>query len=116
MKQILFILFLDVFHWDCLNQYALKMPPNTAPAGYSCPTCKHGIFPASNLMSPVAESLRQVLKTVNWARAGLGLPLVSTMYFSLLTIAIVNCFLNVVFQSFAGSVTCQYGKIVLRPF
>ncbi|XP_029633318.1 zinc finger protein-like 1 [Octopus sinensis] len=66
----------DVFHWDCLNQYALKMPPNTAPAGYSCPTCKHGIFPASNLMSPVAESLRQVLKTVNWARAGLGLPLI----------------------------------------
>ncbi|GAB1599678.1 zinc finger protein-like 1 [Argonauta hians] len=66
----------DVFHWECLNQYALKMPPNTAPAGYTCPTCKHGLFPPNNLMSPVAESLREKLKTVNWARAGLGLPLI----------------------------------------
>lgn len=66
----------DVFHWDCLNQFASQMPSNTAPAGYSCPTCKHGLFPPANLMSPVAEALRQMLIQVNWARAGLGLPLV----------------------------------------
>lgn len=28
-------------------------------------------------MSPVADVLREKLATVNWARAGLGLPLVS---------------------------------------
>lgn len=66
----------DVFHWDCLNQFASQMPSNTAPAGYSCPTCKHGLFPPANLMSPVAEALRQMLIQVNWARAGLGLPLI----------------------------------------
>ncbi|XP_064600288.1 zinc finger protein-like 1 [Liolophura sinensis] len=66
----------DVFHWYCLNEYAQKLPPNTAPAGYGCPTCKVGIFPASNLVSPVADTLRQMLSKVNWARTGLGLPLI----------------------------------------
>lgn len=66
----------DVFHWQCLNRYANQMPPNTAPAGYACPICNSGIFPAQNVVSPVAEELRQMLSQVNWARAGLGLPLI----------------------------------------
>ncbi|OWF38680.1 zinc finger protein-like 1 homolog [Mizuhopecten yessoensis] len=66
----------DVFHWHCLNRYANQMPPNTAPAGYACPTCNAGIFPAQNVASPVAVELRQMLSQVNWARAGLGLPLI----------------------------------------
>ncbi|NP_001171776.1 zinc finger protein-like 1 [Saccoglossus kowalevskii] len=66
----------DVFHWLCINQYAKELPPNTAPAGYTCPTCQNGIFPPGNLVSPVAEQLRQILSQVNWARAGLGLPLI----------------------------------------
>lgn len=66
----------DVFHFGCLNQYAQKLPANTAPAGYTCPTCKSGIFPPSNMASPVADMLRQMLSKVNWARAGLGLPLI----------------------------------------
>ncbi|XP_033736026.1 zinc finger protein-like 1 [Pecten maximus] len=66
----------DVFHWHCLNRYANQMPPNTAPAGYTCPNCNNGIFPAQNVASPVAEELRQMLSQVNWARAGLGLPLI----------------------------------------
>lgn len=66
----------DVFHWFCVNKYAQQMPSNTAPAGYTCPCCKAGIFPAQNVVSPVAEALRQNLSKVNWARAGLGLPLI----------------------------------------
>ena len=31
---------IDVFHWDCLNKFASSLPPNTAPAGYTCPNCK----------------------------------------------------------------------------
>lgn len=66
----------DVFHWSCLDHYARQLPPNTAPAGYTCPICKSGIFPAHNVVSPVADVLRQVLVKVNWARVGLGLPLI----------------------------------------
>jgi hypothetical protein len=84
MKFVRFV-FSDVFHFACLNQYAAQLPANTAPAGYTCPTCKSGIFPPSNMASPVADMLRQMLSKVNWARAGLGLPLVRyklfTMYF-----------------------------------
>lgn len=66
----------DVFHFVCLNQYAQKLPANTAPAGYTCPTCNAGIFPPSNMASPVVDMLRDTLSKVNWARAGLGLPLI----------------------------------------
>ncbi|GLH02186.1 hypothetical protein R5R35_012139 [Gryllus longicercus] len=66
-----------VYHWACLNNFAYSLPPTTAPAGYTCPSCKVGLFPASNLVSPVADVLREKLAGVNWARAGLGLPLLS---------------------------------------
>ncbi|UYV80988.1 ZFPL1 [Cordylochernes scorpioides] len=64
----------DVFHWSCLDNYARRLPAHTAPAGYSCPTCQAPMFPPSNMVSPVADVLRSVLAGVNWARAGLGLP------------------------------------------
>ena len=67
----------DVFHWACLNEAALQLPANTAPAGHRCPCCPAPLFPPANLVSPVADALRQQLQQVNWARAGLGLPLVS---------------------------------------
>ncbi|XP_046686399.1 zinc finger protein-like 1 homolog isoform X2 [Homalodisca vitripennis] len=66
-----------VFHWACLDQYARRMPATTAPAGYTCPSCKVGIFPPTNLVSQVADVLREKLAGVNWARIGLGLPLLS---------------------------------------
>ncbi|XP_063957596.1 zinc finger protein-like 1 homolog [Lytechinus pictus] len=66
----------DVFHWECLDAYARNFPSNTAPAGYTCPTCNVSIFPSPNMISPVAETLRKYLATVNWARAGLGLSLI----------------------------------------
>lgn len=66
----------DLFHWACINERAAQLPRNTAPAGYQCPSCNGPIFPSANLAGPVASALREKLATVNWARAGLGLPLV----------------------------------------
>ncbi|XP_059499777.1 zinc finger protein-like 1, partial [Stegostoma tigrinum] len=66
----------DIFHWSCLNKMAAQLPKNTAPAGYQCPMCKGPIFPPANTVSPVANVLKEKLSTVNWARVGLGLPLI----------------------------------------
>jgi hypothetical protein len=65
-----------VFHWSCLDHFSRQLPPTTAPRGYTCPSCKSPLFPPSNLISPVADVLKEKLAGVNWARAGLGLPLV----------------------------------------
>jgi len=66
-----------LYHWACLDTHYRSLPPNTAPAGYTCPTCIQPVFPPDNLVSPVADKLRQALQDVNWARAGLGLPLLA---------------------------------------
>uniref|UniRef100_A0A336M4K7 Zinc finger protein-like 1 homolog n=1 Tax=Culicoides sonorensis TaxID=179676 RepID=A0A336M4K7_CULSO len=66
-----------VFHWDCLNQFQLSLPSNTAPSGRKCPMCSDPIFPPPNLVSPVCEALRNRLSQVNWGRNELGLPLLS---------------------------------------
>jgi len=64
-----------LYHWVCLDQHCRSLPPDTAPAGYTCPICSEAVFPSENLVSPVADKLRKILQDVNWARAGLGLPL-----------------------------------------
>ena len=69
-------LFADIFHWSCFDAYERALPANTAPAGYLCPVCSACIFPPPNSSSPVIEALCSLLATVNWARAGLGLPMV----------------------------------------
>lgn len=66
----------DVFHWSCLNDLASRLPLHTAPAGYQCPSCQGPVFPPSNMANPVADMLKEQLSSVNWARAGLGLPLI----------------------------------------
>ncbi|XP_044744699.1 zinc finger protein-like 1 homolog [Coccinella septempunctata] len=66
-----------VFHWSCLDNFSRQLPATTAPRGYVCPSCKTPLFPPSNLISPVADVLKEKLAGVNWARAGLGLPLLS---------------------------------------
>lgn len=68
----------DLFHWECLDSWARRLPTNTAPAGYKCQQCQEGIFPAPNQTSPIIERLQAVLQQANWARAGLGLSLVRT--------------------------------------
>lgn len=68
---------LDVFHIKCLDEYCRQYPANTAPAGFVCPTCSSPIFPAANLVSPVADNLRAAISKRAWAREGLGLPLLA---------------------------------------
>ncbi|XP_044728804.1 zinc finger protein-like 1 [Chrysoperla carnea] len=66
-----------VFHWSCLDSWARNLPSDTAPAGYKCPSCYSPLFPPPNLISPVADVLKEKLAGVNWARTGLGLPLLT---------------------------------------
>ncbi|XP_004923340.1 zinc finger protein-like 1 homolog [Bombyx mandarina] len=66
-----------VFHWSCAESKYRALPRTTAPAGYQCPSCATLVFPPPNLVSPVADVLKEKLAGVNWARAGLGLPLLS---------------------------------------
>eukprot|EP00088_Acartia_fossae_P070998 TRINITY_DN9644_c0_g1_i2.p1 TRINITY_DN9644_c0_g1~~TRINITY_DN9644_c0_g1_i2.p1 ORF type:complete len:320 (-),score=47.15 TRINITY_DN9644_c0_g1_i2:213-1172(-) len=65
-----------LYHWNCLDNHCRNLPPTTTPEGYTCVQCDAPIFPAENLVSPVADQLRKCLQDVNWARAGLGLPLI----------------------------------------
>ncbi|CAG9540763.1 unnamed protein product [Cercopithifilaria johnstoni] len=66
---------LHLFHWECLDGWARRLPANTAPAGYKCQQCQESIFPAPNQTSPIIEHLQAALQQANWARAGLGLSL-----------------------------------------
>lgn len=66
---------LHLFHWDCLDVWARRLPPNTAPAGYRCQLCREAIFPGPNQTSPTIEQLKAKLQLANWARVGLGLSL-----------------------------------------
>jgi hypothetical protein len=59
-----------------------------------CPSCKVGLFPANNLVSPVADVLREKLAGVNWARAGLGLPLVNYSLLPYLVKQLIEIILN----------------------
>jgi len=70
------LLCLHVFHWHCLDSWARQYPAHTAPAGYTCPTCRECIFPKANQESPLVNALKHMLGRANWARAGLGLPLI----------------------------------------
>lgn len=60
-----------------MDHFSRQLPATTAPRGYTCPSCKSPLFPPANLISPVADVLKEKLAGVNWARAGLGLPLLS---------------------------------------
>lgn len=69
------LLCLDLFHEQCLSQYAQSLPPTTAPAAYQCVACQNPLFPDVSNHSPIAEALRSSLAAQQWARPGLGLPI-----------------------------------------
>ncbi|OXU19471.1 hypothetical protein TSAR_003135 [Trichomalopsis sarcophagae] len=66
-----------VYHWACLDAHCRSLPESNNPASYICPTCNVRIIPQPNLVSPVADVLREKLAGVNWARSAQGLPLLS---------------------------------------
>merc|ERR1712168_235492 len=65
-----------VYDWEALDKHFREYPPTTAPAGFKCPVSGTPLFPAENQAGPVADALREKLKTASWARIGLGLPLI----------------------------------------
>ncbi|XP_054153163.1 zinc finger protein-like 1 [Oppia nitens] len=67
-----------IYHLNCLNGYANQLPSNTAPAGYTCPTCQKPMFPTSNANSPVINLFRKLLSDESWARVGLGMPVIES--------------------------------------
>ncbi|KAF6203634.1 hypothetical protein GE061_001966 [Apolygus lucorum] len=61
-----------VFHWSCFKNHCDNLPATTAPAGYACTKCGGGVFPASYLISPVADELRKKLSTTEWGKIQVG--------------------------------------------
>ncbi|CAG2165416.1 unnamed protein product, partial [Oppiella nova] len=45
-QQTIRLICYHIYHVSCLNRLANELPPNTAPAGYTCPSCHKPIFPA----------------------------------------------------------------------
>jgi len=62
-----------IFHWRCFNRYAQDHPPNTTPAGYTCPDCNMTIFPPASSNSPISIQLKNLLANAEWAKPGLAL-------------------------------------------
>lgn len=59
-----------------MDERESALPSNTAPGGHTCPTCYDQIFPTANLISPVADVLRNRLKETSWGRDEFGAILV----------------------------------------
>ncbi|XP_014232772.1 zinc finger protein-like 1 [Trichogramma pretiosum] len=66
-----------VYHWACLDAHCRSLSESTENANFQCPECYTEIIPQPNLVSPVADVLREKLTHVNWARTVLGLPMLS---------------------------------------
>lgn len=66
-----------VYHWQCLDNYAGRLPSITTSAGYTCPSCNTAIFPPSNLVSPVADILKNKLNNATWAHTAVESPTVN---------------------------------------
>ncbi|KAH9413014.1 Zinc finger protein-like 1 [Dermatophagoides pteronyssinus] len=61
-----------IVHLECLDRYAQQFPPNTAPAGYTCPICSKPIFSFTS-RTPITQQLEQLLATFEWAKEGISL-------------------------------------------
>ncbi|KAL6074519.1 Zinc finger protein-like 1 [Balamuthia mandrillaris] len=66
--NVLRLLCLDMFHPECIDVHAASFPPNTAQAGFTCPSCLKGIIPSSSadLSSPLAQQLLRHLNNAPW--------------------------------------------------
>eukprot|EP00127_Corallochytrium_limacisporum_P003108 Clim_evm37s146 gene=Clim_evmTU37s146 len=71
-RETVRLLCYDIFHWECLNNYAASLPFTTAPAGYTCPKCNKSIIPSQHSASPVAVALKEKLQRSEWSRRLMG--------------------------------------------
>ncbi|KAL5970970.1 Zinc finger protein-like 1 [Taenia solium] len=67
-EECIRLLCLDIFHWQCLDNYASQLPETTTPAGYVCPSCSMCMIPPANQGGPVAEVLRHKILSAKWAK------------------------------------------------
>ncbi|CAG0921402.1 unnamed protein product [Notodromas monacha] len=66
-----------VFHQHCLHEMGKQVTAKEgtpSEASFCCPTCGKSLFPPTNMVSPVADNLKDVLMKANWARNIMGLP------------------------------------------
>eukprot|EP00052_Salpingoeca_macrocollata_P025714 m.234443 g.234443 ORF g.234443 m.234443 type:complete len:345 (-) comp22473_c1_seq6:1222-2256(-) len=67
-QEVVRLLCHDLFHVDCLDKYCrANFPPNTAPAGFQCPSCKTAVVPPAPNTSPIACQVRDKLAGCSWA-------------------------------------------------
>lgn len=59
---------LDVFHPDCLDNYAASFPAHTALAGYTCPTCAKPIIPSNEALTPLVQGVKDYLQNAVWVQ------------------------------------------------
>lgn len=66
--QMIRLVCLDLFHKECLDKACNLLPNNTAPGGYTCPTCLAQILPSDVNAGHVAQALRISLSDSIWAK------------------------------------------------
>jgi hypothetical protein len=57
---------LHMFHPECIDVHCASFPPNTAQAGFTCPTCQKPIIPPPGSSSPLAQTLLKHLDNAPW--------------------------------------------------
>ena len=102
----------DLFHWSCLDAYFRSFPSNTAPDGYTCPTCHTSVFPPANLVSPVADQVRRKLTTASWAAR---LPISSSTTTTTAAAAAANEPLNQQDKQHSLIETEKNGYVIVNP-
>jgi len=60
---------LHMFHPECIDVHCASFPPNTAQAGFTCPTCQKSIMPPPGSSSPLAQTLLKHLDQAPWMQA-----------------------------------------------
>eukprot|EP01087_Luapelamoeba_hula_P013331 TRINITY_DN3808_c4_g1_i1.p1 TRINITY_DN3808_c4_g1~~TRINITY_DN3808_c4_g1_i1.p1 ORF type:complete len:251 (+),score=34.69 TRINITY_DN3808_c4_g1_i1:134-886(+) len=64
--NVLRLMCLHLFHPECIDVHASSFPPNTAQAGFTCPTCSKPIIPPPSNHSDLARAIQQHLQQAPW--------------------------------------------------
>ncbi|KAL6043851.1 Zinc finger protein-like 1, variant 2 [Balamuthia mandrillaris] len=107
--NVLRLLCLDMFHPECIDVHAASFPPNTAQAGFTCPSCPKGIIPSSSadLSSPLAQQLLRHLNNAPWYKGNNLSSLVVVLFFCIPFISSVHSSLSLSSLSLPCSALCS---------